>query len=82
MTHRKNMNVNIEKTYNDEEMHLLIEELQKQMKQMQEMEQRYYSVNAYIERIEDRNFIDILREKIVSLSSKCGFRMVYKKDIR
>lgn len=82
MAYRKNMNVNLEKTYSDEEMHLLIIELQKQMKQMQEMEQRYYSVNAYIERIEDRNFIDIFREKVASLFGKNGFEVIHKKGAR
>ncbi len=82
MSCRKNMNVKVEKVYDEEEMRLLILELEKQMKQMKEMEQRYYSVNAHIERIKDRNFMDILCEKVDSLFGKLRFRRISKKYLR
>lgn len=69
VSYRKNLHIDSEKTYSDEELQILISELQKQMEQMKLMEQKYYSMNASIERISRRNFIDIIKEKFESVVS-------------
>ena len=70
MSSRKNMNVIYEKEYTDEELIELISNLKKQMEQMEDIYQKYYSQNSYIDRINERNFTNILQAKLFSIISK------------
>lgn len=79
MSSRRNLNIVDECEYTEEELNSLIVELKKQMDQMEDFYQRYYSLNAYIERINKRNFFNILYAKIISIISKLTSSMLLKK---
>ena len=70
MSSRKKMDIIYEHEYTDEDINSLLLELQKQMKQMEVIQQRYYSLNAYIDRIQERTFSNILEAKLLSIISK------------
>lgn len=70
MSSRKNMNIIYGKEYTDEELAALISDLKKQMEQMEDIYQKYYSQNSYIDRINERNFTNILQAKLFSIISK------------
>lgn len=65
MSYRNKIDFNIpQERYTDEELSILINELQKDIEHLKILHQKYYSTNSYIERIQKRNFFDILHEKI------------------
>lgn len=80
VSYRKNLNVDIQQGYSDEELSILIKELEKELEQMKVLHKKYYSSNSYIDRISKRNFWDILQEKITS--SICIFitKFILKSD--
>lgn len=67
MSYRNKIKTDLEQKYNDEELDSLIAELNIQIEQLNDLHKKYYSSNAYIERIYKRTFLDILREKIASI---------------
>lgn len=67
MSYRKKIDIDTDREYSDEELIALIVELNKQIQELNNQHKRLYSSNAYIERIYQRTFKDILREKIISI---------------
>lgn len=67
MSYRKKINIDPDREYSDEELIALIIELNNQLQELQSQHKKLYSSNAYIERIYQRTFMDILREKIISI---------------
>lgn len=71
VSQRKYLNmISDEKMFEGEELQNLITELNAQIKQLELLEKRYYSNNAYIERISKRSLWDILCEKMENLALK------------
>lgn len=68
MSYRKNIDIDKNQEYNDEELHLLIKELHTQLDGLDDLYKKYYSSNAYIERIYKRTFFDILQAKTKSIT--------------
>lgn len=62
MSHRKNIVIEFNdlEPYDKEEILSLLKEIQEQR---ETVEKEYYSINASVERISERSFIDILRAK-------------------
>lgn len=67
MSYRKKISIDEDKEYSDEELIALIVELNKQIQELNNLHKELYSSNAYIERICQRTFIDILHEKLISI---------------
>lgn len=67
MSYRKKIDIDTDQEYNDEELIALIVELNKQIQELNNQHKKLYSSNAYIERIYQRTFKDILHEKIISI---------------
>lgn len=67
MSYRKKIDIDTDREYSDEELIALIVELNKQIQELNNQHKILYSSNAYIERIYQRTFKDILREKIISI---------------
>lgn len=78
MSYRKKIDIDLNQKYNDEELYVLIEELNEQIKQLNDLHKKYYSSNAYIERICKRTFFDILQEKIESILANLTFKSYYE----
>lgn len=66
----RKINIDSDQGYNDEELKILLAELKAQMEQMDIVREKYYSTNEYIDRISERTFLDILREKLREISQK------------
>ena len=67
MSYRKKIDIDTDQEYSDEELIALVLELNKQLKELNNLHKKLYISNAYIERICQRTFLDILHEKIVSI---------------
>lgn len=67
MSYRKKIDVDTDREYSDEELIALIVELNAQIQELNNQHKKLYSSNAYIERIYQRTFRDILHEKIISI---------------
>lgn len=67
MSYRKKIDIDTVQQYNDEELIALIIELNKQIQELNSLHKELYSSNAYIDRICQRTFLDILHEKLVSM---------------
>lgn len=67
MSYRKEIDIDKNQKYNDEELVLLIKELEKQLQELNAVHKKLYLSNAYIERIYHRTFFDIFREKFISI---------------
>lgn len=78
VSYRKKIDIDVDEKYSDEELYALIADLEKQIKQLDELHKGFYSSNACIERIRNRTFIDILREKVTSVMNN----MIYQKSIK
>lgn len=83
MSYRKKIDIDTNREYSDEELVSLIIEMNKQLQKLNDLHKELYSSNAYIERICQRTFWDILYEKIISIfgnvSSKKEHKVVKKK---
>lgn len=78
VSYRGKIDIDANQKYNDEELYALIADLEKQMKQLDELHKEFYSLNARIERVQNRTFIDILRDKIISILHN----MIYQENIK
>lgn len=67
MSYRNKIDVDTNREYSDEELNALIAELSKQLQELNDLHKELYSLNASIERISQRTFLDILREKFDSI---------------
>ena len=78
VSYRGKLDIDTDKKYNDEELYALILDLDKKIEHFNKLHKNFYSSNAYIDRIQNRTFIDILREKIASTINS----MRYQKNKR
>lgn len=78
MSYRKKIDIDADQEYSDEELIALIIDLNKQLQELNNQHKELYSSNAYIERICQRTFMDILHEKITSVLGN----MLSKKEQR
>ncbi len=67
MSFRKDLIINANKIYTDEEFNNFICELKEQVKQLEAIQKKYYSSNFRIDNIYKRTFTDILHEKLNSI---------------
>lgn len=80
MSSRKTMYIIYEQEYSEKELKLLLLELERQVQQMEDIHNKYYSTNAYIERINNRNFSSILHAKIIQLFQKIFLKLTNKSN--
>jgi len=67
VSYRIKMDVDEDQRYSDEDLSVLIIELNKQLQELNAQHEKLYSSNAYIDRICQRTFRDILHAKIISI---------------
>ena len=82
MSYRNKIDIDVNREYDDEELLALINELDKQLQELNNLHKKLYLSNAYINRIYHRTFWDILHKKLDSiwknLSSKKEHRIAEK----